>query len=503
MRVYIQGSDESMFTKGGKLQHWLLTAICGIGAAIWLFLFVGGLRAYPGSVGVYVLFSVVYLVLLLSALCRQRSYVYIFLVVLLWLGFWNKLAWYFAGAIHLPEPIGRFVPNAANWDEVLFVATAAGVALLVSGFLWSWLTRALDVTGLSGGGTLCGNGICYPDWLVRLNLWSLVLFVGVTIALVWANLHWGITMVGIQTQTVLPWPLNAMISLMLMGGGGLSVWAGAMIWWQASAGRPVFIYVAIYTICAALVSAGSLSRATVVAYALPLLFALYLNRRAIADFTWTRFIFICILFGATLLASFSIVNQLRSDRYFSSAIAERDPPQLNFGNEINRFLGFSVGRWVGIEGVMAVSAWPDKNFSLLTTAILERPEEGNAALYQKVAPFPEYENMAPRVVFSSIPGGIGFLYYSGSVLVVFALTVVIALSMQLAELVIHRLTANPLLCSSTGFLMAMIFVQHWGMSYYVLPFIGFVGLSILLVSLVQSHWLMRRMSFFERSGVGS
>lgn len=46
---------------------------------------------------------------------------------------------------------------------------------------------------------------------------------------------------------------------------------------------------AVYTVLAALVAAGSLSRATVVAYALPLLYALYLNRRAIADFTWVRF----------------------------------------------------------------------------------------------------------------------------------------------------------------------------------------------------------------------
>ena len=136
------GSDESMFAQAGKFQQWLLAAFCGIGAAVWMFLFVVGLRAYPGSAGVYVSFSMVFLALLLSAFYRQRTYVYIFLAVLLWLGFWNKLAWNLAGAIHLPEPVGRFVPKAANWDEVLLVATASGVALLVSGFMWSWLTVA-------------------------------------------------------------------------------------------------------------------------------------------------------------------------------------------------------------------------------------------------------------------------------------------------------------------------------------------------------------------------
>jgi len=263
--------------------------------------------------------------------------------------------------------------------------------------------------------------------------------------------------------------------------------------------------VAIYTVSAALVAAGSLSRATVVAYALPLLYAMYLNRRAIVDFTWVRFLFICLLFGATLLVSFSMVNQLRVERYFSAVTADstvtaqRNQSQLLLGEEINRFLGFSVARWVGIEGLMAVSAWHDKGLAQLGAAIVERPEAGQTGLYQQVAPFPNNEQMKSGVVFISIPGGVGFLYYSGSMLVLFALTLLISLLLQAAEALIYRLTTNPFICASTGYLMAMLFVQQWGMPYYVIVFISFVGACITLVTLLQSRWLLRRLSLGFRT----
>jgi hypothetical protein len=496
-----------MFAKGSNWQQILFGAFVAVVALVWMLLLVSGLRAYPGSAAVYILFSVVFLVLLLSAFYRQQTYVYIFLAVLLWLGFWNKLAWSLVGAIHLPEPVGRFVPTAANWDVVLLVAIVAAAALLVSRVLWSLLIGWRVVTGQYCD-SLRGNAVRYPEWLARSNCWGLILFVGATLGLVVANVHWGISMVGVQTQTVLPWPLNAVISLMLMGGGGLCVWAGGMIWWQAAAQRPIFFYVAVYTVSAALVAAGSLSRATVVAYALPLLFAMYFNRRAIVDFTWVRFMFICLLFGATLLVSFSMVNQLRVERYFSAVTAdstvtaERNQSQLLLGEEINRFLGFSVARWVGIEGLMAVSAWPDKGLAQLGAAMVERPAAGQTGLYHQVAPFPNNEQMKPGVVFSSIPGGVGFLYYSGSMLVVFVLTLLISLLLQATEALIYRLTTNPFICASTGYLMAMIFVQQWGMPYYVVPFMGFVGACIALVALLQSRWLLKSLGLCGRAEVG-
>jgi hypothetical protein len=74
-----------------------------------------------------------------------------------------------------------------------------------------------------------------------------------------------------------------------------------MIWWQAKAQRRILFYVAVYILCAAVVATSSLSRATVVYFALPLIYAIYLNRRAIYDFTWVRFMCICLLFGAALM----------------------------------------------------------------------------------------------------------------------------------------------------------------------------------------------------------
>lgn len=208
-------TSKPMSAEGGKGNQWLLAAFGAIGAVFWLLLFVGGLHAYPGSAAVYILFSLVSFLLLLSTLYRQRTHVDIFLGVLLWLGFWNKLFWHLAGVIHLLEPVGRFVSTVANWDEVLLVATAAATGLMLSRLLWSQFAGWL-FTGQHRD-TVRGEAVRYPAWLACSNRWGLMLFVGVTLGLVMANVQWGIARVGVQTQTVLPYLLNALISLMLMG----------------------------------------------------------------------------------------------------------------------------------------------------------------------------------------------------------------------------------------------------------------------------------------------
>jgi hypothetical protein len=198
-----------------------------------------------------------------------------------------------------------------------------------------------------------------------------------------------------------------------------------------------------------------------------------------------------------------MANQLRVERYFPPVTVTVEPGQhqLFSGEKIKRFLGFSIARWVGIEGVMAVQAWPDKGLVQLGAAIVERPGAGETQLYQRVAPFPKNGKMNAGVVFSSIPGGVAFLYYSGSVLVVFVLTLLISLLLQVFEALIYRMTCDPLLCANTGFFMAMLFVQQWGMPYHLIPFMGFVGACIALVTLLQTRWLLRLLGLGGRAGV--
>lgn len=486
----------------GDFRCWLVVSLL----LAWLVLFVIGMNAYEGSASVYAVFSAVFLALLVSAIYRESTYVYSFLAVVLWLGFWNKLSWKLAGFIGLPEPTGQFIETADNWDRVLLVATVAAAAVLVSRCIWALLGWRTTTTLLGPQCAQVEGGVIAWKRLANTNALGFVLFVFVVLGLVWANVYYGIAMVGLGVRTILPWPLNALIGLMLMGGGGLNIWAGAMIWWQAAAGRPVFIYLVVFILCAAIVAVGSLSRLVVVSYALPILYALYLNRRTVVDFSVARSFAVILLFCMTVEGGVIAIGQLRSSLYFNNELAAASPKtsqvESSFFNRTQstakQILVFSIVRWVGIEGVMAVSAYHDKSSQLLVNAVLERPKAGEAALYERIAPFPEIEHLRPGVVLSSVPGGVGFLYYSGSVSLVFFLTLFLSLLLQAIEVAIRRLTANPLLCANAGFLMSMLFAHQWGMPYYIVPFVGFMMFSVVLVAAMQSRYFQRRSKVFNR-----
>lgn len=64
---------------------------------LWLVLFLTGLFSYAGSKSVFIIFSIVFLTMLLSGVYKQRGYGYLFLVVFLWLGFWFKLTASYSG----------------------------------------------------------------------------------------------------------------------------------------------------------------------------------------------------------------------------------------------------------------------------------------------------------------------------------------------------------------------------------------------------------------------
>lgn len=68
-----------------------------------------------------------------------------------------------------------------------------------------------------------------------------------------------------------------------------------------------------------------------------------------------------------------------------------------------------VDRWIGIEGVMAESAYADKNLSLLESALVKRRVRGQMDFYtSKIAFVDLSEEERKTFQYASIPGGIAF-----------------------------------------------------------------------------------------------
>src|SRR5665811_1976159 len=126
----------------GLVAKWLL--LCG-----WFVLFIAGLTHYTGLWSTYTVFSIVFLILLLSGFHRQLGYGYLFFVVMLWLGFWlKKTVHMLLGETYSmygnTEAVGHFVGSGAAWDATLWVAIAAGMGVLFGRMLFIWLVGTTD-----------------------------------------------------------------------------------------------------------------------------------------------------------------------------------------------------------------------------------------------------------------------------------------------------------------------------------------------------------------------
>lgn len=221
----------------------------------WFALFLIAVQAYKGSALVYTLFSAVYLALLVSAFLRQRTYGYTFLATFLWLGFWLKVSWHLAWGTGYPEPTGQFTWSATQWDHALIVSTVGALAVLCARLIFEVLPGKTQ--------TLTGDEFDPPQWLRGLRRWHWAVFVLAVVSIALANFHFQIFVVGFKVGTVLMWPLNALITLMLVGGG-FSAWMAILLWYEIHWRGAVFPLLILLVAVAFTITALSLSRGMIV-----------------------------------------------------------------------------------------------------------------------------------------------------------------------------------------------------------------------------------------------
>ena len=153
---------------------------------------------------------------------------------------------------------------------------------------------------------------------------------------------------------------------------------------------------------------------------------------------------------------------------------------------LQQILSLVVDRWIGLEGVMAVSVYPEKSNSLLVDAIKEKREIGKTTKFQDICNSSYRWVDASNYQFASLPGAPAFLYFSGSLWVVFLGMAMFAFMLQLSEELVFRLTSNPLLCSLFGLTLANTIAQFGVTPRQDIPFYSMIFGLVLVVSMMQS-----------------
>jgi hypothetical protein len=451
----------------------------------WFSLFVAGIIHYSGSSLSYTLFSLVFLAMLISGFYRQISYGYLFLVVMFWLGFWFKLTVHLLVDYPFGEPIGFFVGTPAAWDKVLLIATVGGVGVIIARLLYSLIRSPSTI--------LAPNSVLKaPDWYpaIRRLIWAVLMFSCIALAVFNASL--GIMKIGLTPNTILLWPLNALISLLLTYG--LAFFVATLLWWDVALSRNISLVVYCVLLEAFFSTVSILSRATYIFHVIPQLLGLYKNRVLVVGWSKKNVISVTAVFILLFAISNPIVNSLRG--YYYSNITPVLVSGEGLSGETISFIRFAADRWIGAEGVMAVSAYHKNNNDLIMRALTERGEIGKSAIYQEICQSHYRFVDMKKFQFASLPGAVGFLYFTGHLWAVVLGVIVLVLLILGSEGLVFRSTGNPLLCALWGGSAASAVAQMGVAPGGLLLYFFELSCCIAVICFVQSEFFTK---FLQKS----
>jgi len=285
---------------------------------IWSLLFSVSLMKYQGSAFAFTLFSSSFLILLFLGFYKNRSYAFMYLAVFLWLGFWVKLVAHLLLDYEYIEPIGVFSGSTGEWDQVLWVSTIACLGVIIGRFLYAILNFKVADDNQ--------NNNVYPEWYptIRIKVWAL--FIVIVILAAVSNAVLGINQIGLSPRTILPWPLNALISWIVSIGGVMGL--ATLIWWDVSLKKGVYSSLFAIIIEAFISSISLFSRGVFIFHSIPQFIALYKNK-LLDNFSKKRLAIVgcCVLIFFVL--SLAIVSVLRANFYSQDGITTTTKSQIS------------------------------------------------------------------------------------------------------------------------------------------------------------------------------
>lgn len=399
---------------------------------------------YAGSAWIYVLFTVAANALLLNGFRRRALFFDTFIGLFFWLGFWLKfsLRVAFASGVFY-DSVGAFDGSGEAFDHALLVSSSGFSAVLLASFVRDRLFRYPEQTpdiGRSGLFRLYSSN----RWLI------LVAFLSFAALVALSNIWLGIYQRGMVAQTVLPYGLNGIYAWLLQFG--LASGSALIIRFELELYRNVPRTAVFVPLLESFMSSVSLfSRGMVLNASALALGALRVIQSMRRSPTVGMIALAASVFAVLFALSVVSVNYLRAASSAGSEHATMDVVQ-------NMTTPLFIDRWVGIEGVMAISSSDRLGWDLWKEAWQEEFKEGELSLFDREfidSPYKRWEFDKPRFHSVSLPGLVAFLYYPGSLAFLFVAVLAFAWFAAALEIAAYRFCGrNLVLCALFGQVIA-------------------------------------------------
>lgn len=456
----------------------------------WVFLLVGfnfalmlvTLVHYPGAEIIYIVFSVLLNALLFAGLIPGSLFFDTFIGILFWLGFWLKFSFrmiFAEGVFH--EAVGYFDYTAASYDKALLVTSCGISGLLVARLIRSryWF-RSLSVIEPV---PLPGLPAIYEHHRRLIWIGFLLLVLVVTVS----NAYLGVYQRGSVPRTSLPYGLGGVYTWLLLFG--FASMSAVMLNCELRLRAVVPFGLICIVLAETFLSNVSIFSRGMILNAGALLLGVFINGRVVGARFSGRAVASALIVAVVLFAlSIGFVSQVRRqfaadnpELWLSLDLLRPDDRKLGPNNQ--RHPNLLLDRWVGMEGAMAVSSYPELGWELWRKAWREKYTDNGTSFYDREISRSTYSLLdLSRRHFVSIPGILAFFYYPSSYWFLFVGMFGLGILGALIEASVFRWGGgNLVLCSLISFVVAYRYMHFGyvpGRSYLLA---GALVLNVLLI----------------------
>jgi len=451
-------------------------------------LFIFTILEYTGNRSIYLLFTIVSNTLLFYGFRKNAIMFDAFVGVFFWLGFWVKLS------VRVAFMDGQFNESVGNFDgtggafDYALLASACGLSgLIVASFVREKFIFIYPekITNESSKGLFR----LYRNNRKLILLSFIVLFVFVAIS----NTYYGIYQRGTIPRTILPFGLSGIYKWLLFFG--FASFSALILKYEFTLNKKTTYPVAIICMLESflsnisLLSRGMILNVGALIYGVIKSTNIYNIKSSIKYLTTSLLIFL-ILFISSVL----VVNYMRSSGLMELFVDDKNIQSIQENWRINKMTTelLFIDRWVGMEGMMAISSYHEKGWGLWNGAWQEKLTYNKLSFYDKyIITSPYLKTDLSKHHYISLPGIIAFCFYPGSFLFLFICTFILGAIATIIEVSVYKLGGkNIILCALLAQVVAYRYAHFGyapGQSYLIISALYLNLLIIYLSNKILSY----------------
>ncbi len=450
------------------------------------------LLKYNGQSYIYLLFTLIMNFALFSGFRKGAIFFDAFIGAFFWLGFWLKLT---VRLVFLDgqfsESVGNFSGEGEAYDRVLLVVSCGVFGLIIASYL-----RERFIFKYPDEIETVGNAGIF-EFYKKNRMIVLVLFVTLFSGVAVSNLYFGIYQRGEIAQTILPFGLSGVYKWLLLFG--LASFTAIILRFEFFINKSTTYLVVIIGMLESFLSSVSLFSRGMILNTSALVYGVMRSLKTYKTNSSIKFLIVSfVIFIAFFVSSIFLVTQFRTNNELAMyQVTNNQISSLALSEEVSRNLivtGRNVkmlflDRWVGIEGVMAISSYPKQGWELFFRALSENYSENESGFYDVIINSSYLNIDKSKYHYQSLPGMIAFLFYSGSYLFLFFSMVVLGFIAVFIEILTFKMGGkNLILCALIAQVVAYRY-SHFGyvpkQSYLLF---GAIFLNLFLVYMTNK-WL--------------